>query len=306
MKKYIAVVGGVNVDIGGTPFSRMLIGDSNPGRITVTPGGVGRNIAENLCRLGQQVSIVTVIGDDDNGRLIRTNCEAIGLDLSHSVTLPGEHTSTYLCLNDEQGDLIGAVSDMAIYDRVTPALIGSRMDFLRESALIVLDANLPAETLAAIAEGTDVPIFADPVSVKKAGRLMPIISRCTMLKPNQAEASLLTGVDIEKDDDLPRAAEVLLNAGTRYAVISLGARGVYWNDGSASGIVPCVTQSIVNTSGCGDAFLAGAVTACLQGKALREMCVWGQAASAICAASYSAVNQDMSLQLLMQTIGNEQ
>ena len=118
---YIAVVGAVNVDISGTPEDAYVPGDSNPGHVRVTLGGVGRNIAQNLCALGHRVIMVTALGEDANARLVRQGCQEEGIDLSHSLTVRGGRTSTYLCLNDEQGEIVGAVSDMDIYDSITPA-----------------------------------------------------------------------------------------------------------------------------------------------------------------------------------------
>ena len=112
---YVAVVGAVNVDIGGTPDSALVPADSNPGRVTVTLGGVGRNIAENLSRLGKRVLMVTAMGEDAHAQQIQHSCRELGIDLSHSLTVPNARTSTYLCLNDANGEIVGAVSDMAIY-----------------------------------------------------------------------------------------------------------------------------------------------------------------------------------------------
>ena len=78
---YIAVVGGVNIDIGGRSDAPLVAGDSNPGRIRSSLGGVGRNIAHNLCLLGEQVSMVTVLGQDGFAQSVREIAAAIGLGL---------------------------------------------------------------------------------------------------------------------------------------------------------------------------------------------------------------------------------
>ena len=65
-KPFIAVVGGMNIDIQGKSFLPFKRGDSNPGSFRVLPGGVGRNIAENLVRLGVRVELFSVLGDDDS------------------------------------------------------------------------------------------------------------------------------------------------------------------------------------------------------------------------------------------------
>ena len=158
------------------------------------------------------------------------------------------------------------------------------------AALVVLDANLPPERLSFLAENLKPPLFADPVSVKKAGRLRPILARLTAMKPNRPEASLLTGVDIRNNDDLPRAAKAFFDLGLENVFISLGAGGVYFDDGRERGILPCFPSPVINTTGCGDAFLAAAACAWQEGCSLREMALHGLAASAICARSDSAVS----------------
>ena len=74
MSGYVAVVGGVNIDIGGRPFSPLVPRDSNPGRVTVSLGGVGRNIAHNLSLLGAEVQLLTAFGDDVYAMQIEAGC----------------------------------------------------------------------------------------------------------------------------------------------------------------------------------------------------------------------------------------
>lgn len=294
----MAVVGGVNVDISGTPSSKLLGGDSNPGVITTSAGGVGRNIAENLARLGLQVRMVTALGDDDNGKRIRANCAEVGIDLSYSLTIPGARTSTYLCLNDVDGDVVGAVSDMAIYEELTPERLEPMLPMLNGAAFVVLDANLSRESINYLVDHIEAPIYADPVSVKKAGHFADVLDRLTALKPNRPEASLLSGVEIRTEEDLPMAAQAFFAKGLHQVFISLGGRGVYFDDGSERGIMPCMSTPVHNTNGCGDAFLACAAYASLRGCSLKEMARTGLAGSAICAQAESAVSPQMSSELL--------
>ncbi len=301
---YMAVVGAVNVDIGGTPDSTLVPADSNPGRVTVTLGGVGRNIAENLCRMGNHVLMVTALGEDAHAQQIQQSCRELGIDLSHSLTVPNARTSTYLCLNDADGEIVGAVSDMAIYDALTPAYLSTQLDVLNHATLVVVDANLPCESLTFLAENLKPPLFADPVSVKKAGRLCPILSRLTAMKPNRPEASLLTGVDISTDDDLPRAAKAFFALGLKNVFISLGSRGVYYDDDHERGILPCFSSPVINTTGCGDAFLAAAACAWQEGHSLRKMALHGLAASSICARTDSAVSPLISPDTITSIVQN--
>lgn len=292
----IIVVGGVNIDISGTSDTAMLAGDSNPGRVKVTLGGVGRNIAENLARMGAKVRMLTVLGDDANAERVRSSCAELGIDLSLSLTLPGHRTSTYLCVNDADGDVFAAVSDMEIYSRLTPEDVALRLDELNKAALVIVDANMPEEIVRYLAEHLTVPLAADPVSVKKAGKLTPYLNRLLTLKPNRPEASLLTGVPIDGMDGLADAAQVLLERGVQKVFISLGSKGVYYTDGTRTGIQSCCPANIVNTTGCGDAYLAGAALGHVLGLDIAGMALMGQAASAICAEADAAVSSDITLE----------
>ncbi len=301
-ESYICVVGAVNVDISGTPENTYVPGDSNPGHVRVTLGGVGRNIAENLCRLGRRVVMITALGEDANAQMVREGCRAAGIDLSHSLTVRGGRTSTYLCLNDEMGEIVGAVSDMAIYEALTPEFLRTRLDVINRAQLVVADANLSEEALAFLGQHVTAPVFADPVSSPKARHLMGLLNMTAGVKPNRPEASLMTGVDIRTDDDLSLAAAAFHRMGVKNVFISLGGKGVYFDDGEERGILPVFAGEIINTNGCGDAFLAAAADGYLMGLSVREIARRGLAASALCARSESAVTPHMSSEALQSIL----
>ena len=297
-ESYIAVVGAVNVDISGTPDTAYMPGDSNPGHVRVTLGGVGRNIAENLCRLGRRVVMITALGEDANAAQVKQGCREAGIDLSHSLVVPQGRTSTYLCLNDEQGEIVGAVSDMAIYEALTPTFLASRLEIINRASLVIVDGNLSSEALSYLGRNVKAPIFADPVSVKKAHHLSGALRSITAIKPNRPEASLLTGVEIRSHEDLPRAAEAFFALGVKNVFISLGGEGVYYDNGQDRGILPILSGPICNTNGCGDAFLAAAADGYLSGLTLHDIALRGLAASSLCARSESAVSPHMSTDAL--------
>lgn len=291
----VFVIGAVNMDLSGTPVNSLRAGDSNPGRITLSPGGVGRNIAENLRLLGRKVSLITIMGDDTYAGVIREHCLNAGIDLQYSFTDPLGRTSTYLCVNEQNGDLHAAVSDMTICEELTPAKLEPLLPVLNHGSMVIADANLPEETLAWIAKNVTAPVAADPVSVSKASRLLPLLSRLTLLKPNVPEAELLTGITIQGDMNLSRAADALHRLGVKRVYISLGSRGVWADDVRDGGMmIPCAPGSIVNTTGCGDAFVAAAADAFLNGLDTMEAARRALAASAICAEDPAAVSSRLS------------
>ena len=125
----IAVVGGMNVDIGGRPARRLVLKDSNPGRVSIRPGGVGRNIAHDLRLLGMEVRMLSAVGDDEHGELLLRSCAACGIDTSLCLRAEGESSSTYLYITDEHGDMQLAVADMDVTARITPAVIAAPSRF---------------------------------------------------------------------------------------------------------------------------------------------------------------------------------
>lgn len=301
---HVVVVGGANVDIGGTASTAILSGDSNPGLVSDSPGGVGRNIAENLVHLGAKVHLVTALGGDIMADRIRSSCTALGIDLTHSVTLPKQRTGTYLYLSSPDGDLYAAVSDMQIYDQITPEmLIEPCLDLICSANLVIVDANMPQSILNYLAAHCTAPLAADPVSVKKAPKLLSILGSLLTIKPNRQEASALTGIPIHGIDGVPEAAEQLLKMGVKNVFISLGGHGVYYTDGQAAGIQPCCPAKIVNTSGCGDAFLSAASLSLVSGRSIADSALLGQAAAAICSEDEAAGTPAMHMDAVLRRAG---
>ena len=301
---YAVVVGGVNVDIGGTPFGPLVGQDSNPGRVRMSLGGVGRNIAHNMALLGLDVRLVTALGDDMNAQKITTSCIELGIDLAPSLQVPGAATSTYLFLTDEKGDMELAVSDMEIYQHLTPRFLSTKEALLNNARLVVADTNIPAESLAWLAENCKAPLFVDTVSTAKAAKVQPILGRLHTLKPNRIEAELLSGISITGEESLERCAQALLDTGLHRVFISLGADGVYAADHlGGREHVPCFPARMVNTTGCGDAFMAALAWSWLEGLGLDESARAGLAASAIAMEGEETINPELNVSALKARAG---
>ena len=297
---YAVVVGGVNVDIGGSSFGPLVAADSNPGRVRISLGGVGRNIAHNMSLMGVDVRMLTAFGDDANGQRVAASCSELGIDLSHALRLSDATTSTYVYLTDDRGEMALAVSDMEVCKRITPAYLASKLQLLQNAQVVVADANIPAESLQYLAENCTAPIFCDPVSTTKAEKLRPILDKIHTLKPNRLEAELLSGVAIRDMADVEKAAAVLLEKGVHRLFISLGAEGIYAAMGQQRVKLPNLPGKMVNTTGCGDACMAALVWASLQGCDLEETALAGLAAGAVAMESAETINDAMSASALRQ------
>lgn len=299
---YVAVVGAVNMDIGGRPSAPLVPRDSNPGRVRMSLGGVGRNIAHNMSLLGLDVRLVTAFGDDVYAHKITASCNELGIDISQSLQVPGAATSTYLFITEGDGDMAVAVSDMEIYEHITPAFLAGKVPFLNNARLVVIDANLPAESIAYLAEHCKAPLFVDPVSTAKAKKLAPILGRLHTLKPNRMEAELLSGVTIRTRVDVETAARALLDTGLERVFISMGEDGVYAAQGDTRARAPCFPARMVNTTGCGDAFMAALAWAFLAELGLCESAMAGEAAAAIAMEGEETINGALSAEAVRERV----
>ena len=195
--------------------------------------------------------MLTAFGDDMNAQRIAASCGELGIDISQCLTVPGGATSTYLFITDGHGDMALAVSDMEIYEHVTPAFLAGRARLLQNAQLLVVDTNIPAQSIAWLAENIRLPIFADPVSTAKAEKLRPVLGKLHTLKPNRLEAELLSGVAIRDLPSARQAAGKLLETGLQRVFISLGTQGVFAADHTQDVWYPCCPAQMRSATGAG-------------------------------------------------------
>ena len=302
---FAAVIGGMNIDIGGCSSRPLVPADSNPGHVQTAPGGVGRNIAHNLSLLGIDVHLLTAYGDDFYGQKAAASCSECGIDLTHALCVPDAATSTYLYLAGPDGDMALAVSDMEICERITPDYLRSRLFLINRAQVAAADANIPEESLIYLAENCTVPLFCDPVSTGKAGKLLPVLGKIHTLKPNRLEAELLSGIPIRNAADAARAADRLLSTGLRRVFISMGADGVFAADHREQLMIGNFPGRMVNTSGCGDAFMAALIWSYLEGTDLKSAARAGLAAASVTMESGETVSPGMSPAALKKRMNTE-
>jgi len=292
--KYAVVVGAVNVDIGGKSLKPLIPRDSNPGEISYSMGGVGRNIAHNMCLMGMRVQLLTAIGGDIWAQRIQESCRSIGIGLDKAVFAAGASTGTYLYITGPDGDMALAVSDMEAVRYISPEAVERALDFLNAAELVVFDGNLCAETIQYLCSHVTAPLFADPVSVTKGEKLKPYLSAIHTLKPNTLEAEALTG-----ERGAEACARALLAAGVKRVFVSDGADGIVCAQGERCVRVPCRTARLVNATGGGDATMAAICRAFSEGYELEETGLYAMAAGAIAVEAPETINPAMSHELVL-------
>ena len=297
----ITVIGGINIDIEGSPFRPLVMGDSNPGQIRLSFGGVGRNITENVARSGGNVAMISVVGDDFMGQSAVRQLSELGVDTSGILTLKGRTSSMYLSLLNHQHDMELAVSDMEILDALTAEVLRSSEELLAASKTVALDGNLDEELLGqAIAMLKGKKLFFDPVSANKAVKGKKHIGSFYSIKPNRIEAEVLSGISIETEEDLHRAADWFLAQGVKQVFITLNRDGVFFCDETSRGFIRPKAVNLVSATGAGDSFSAMILLGMAEGRSIEETAEMGMAAASIAMESPSAVNEKLNREEIMR------
>ena len=245
----ICVIGGANVDITATSAEAFRVGDSNPGSVEVSWGGVARNIAHNLALLGDRVELLTIFGGGLFGPVIAAACEGLGIGIRHSEIAAEGTNSFFVSINNADGELVGGVADMNATEGMTPEWLAQRLVVINAADAVVADANSSAEALAWLIDNCRKPLFLDAVSVAKAGRIREAVEMARFksffaLKSNALEQVVLAGL-----------------SGVRRKYVSAGAEGLRVEEDGREYLFPALPCLVRSVTGSGDALLAGIVHA---------------------------------------------
>lgn len=276
-------------------------GQSNPGKIRWGWGGVARNIAENLGRLGVSVQLITAVGDDQAGKEILAQLHSVGVETDAAIIAEGRETAAYVGLHHLDGRLWAAFDDMQIIQEITPGHINRYRSLFKEAEMVCIDANLAPRTLETVfrlARTYDVPVCADPTTPLLAHRLQPFLTELLAITPNRREAEALLGDTLADDDALLQGARRLMQKGVNLAVITLGADGLSYATSEESGRLPAFQSEVVDPVGAGDALTAAVVYGLLEDFPPSEAVRLGLAGAAQTIICKETVCPYLSLELL--------
>jgi pseudouridine kinase len=296
---YAVVVGGAAVDVKARSLAPARLHTSNPGTVTRTLGGVGRNVAEGIARLGGRVHLVAAVGADPDGEDLLARTGQAGVGLAH-VVRSAHPTGTYLALLDSTGELVAAVSDFAATDTLGLAEIAGARDLVAGADVVVVDGNLPAAIvvwLLTVAAAGGARVVLEPVSVTKAGRLAPLLKPgrpVFTVTPSVDELAALAGMPVADSQDAVAAAAVLHRRGVAHVWVSRGARGSLFcaADGHVA-LLPAEPAEVMDVTGAGDALTAGYVHGLLAGQDPIEAARAGHRVAALTIASPHTVRPDL-------------
>lgn len=295
--------------MGGAHFDRKARlagpyrpGTSNPVTTSATPGGVARNVAEALARLGHKMSLFSAVGTDGDGDALLAGLSALSINVEN-VRRGDTPTGSYTAVIAPDGNLVLGLADMEIYDALGLDWAAAIANDLAAHAIWVVDANLPRETLAhLLAAKGSARVFANPVSAAKADRLRPVLGHLEALFLDRAEAEVLCDFAIETPEDGLRAARAIRAAGPQTVVLSLGAAGVAVARPGEESIYPAPSVSVAEVTGAGDALLAGYLHSMLAAGADAAL-RFGLAAAGLAVASSFAVPPELTAARLAHAAG---
>jgi len=267
----VTCVGAANLDRKLRSLAPLALHTSNPASQGESFGGVARNIAENLARLGTAVALLTAIGNDSSGAALLAHAESLGIDTHGALRLPDAASGTYTAVLDADGDMVVALADMALYDRITPGFVAARQAQLASSALVVADLNLPLDTVEAIvaeARRSEVALVLVAVSEPKMARLPRNLAGVRLLILNAGELAARVGRTLDGDAAFETAMREVQAQGARDLIVTRGAAGVLLTqaDGSIARLA-APTAEVVDVTGAGDAFAAAVCWSLARGDA---------------------------------------
>jgi pseudouridine kinase len=286
--------------VSGSPIAET----SNPATAMSSFGGVARNVAETLARLGRVMGFVSAVGDDEAGRSIVAQLTALGVDMSDCVIAQNASTAEYAAILDGDGALHMGLAAMDVFEVLTPHVVATLAPVLSNTQWVFADTNPPAETLAALIGSKPgfkqgFKLAVDTVSVTKARRLPSDLNGVDVLFTNQDEACAMIG-DHDHRHDPVSCAKTLQDRGAQNVLLTLGRDGHLIAHGEQITHVAACAEHIANVTGAGDALIAGTLHGLLNTLPLVAASKMGAELAALTLAVPSAVVPNLTSDFLLQ------
>ncbi len=297
----IVVLGATCLDIKARPLAPVQPGTSNPALIRLSPGGSGRNIAENLARLGVRVSLLSVVGADLLGQRLLDRTAEAGVDVSRVISSPNRSTGAYLALFTDENQQGYALDDVTQLRLATPDYLMANRDLFQEARMVMVDGNVDRETAAAalsMSREYGMPIGLDPASVRRAYALRPHLAEFSMVTPNRAEAEALLDTPIGNPEEALESARRMVALGVEVAIITLAEEGLVYATSEGHGRIPAIRCDVVDWTGAGDALAAAVIYGLINQMPVDDGMRLGIAAATLTLKSADSANPEMSLEQL--------
>ncbi|MEI5908592.1 carbohydrate kinase [Bacillus spongiae] len=302
-KNGVVSIGGANIDRKHQIEKELHLGTSNPAKTYFSTGGVARNIAENIGRMGISNSLISVVGNDHEGKWLLEETIPY-VDIEHITTVPNASTGAYSAVLNKEGEMVIALADMDIYDEVDIEFVKRKWGMISSAQMVFLDTNFSKEVIQYVLSRCKeemIPVTVAPVSAPKCEKLPRNLSGISWLIANKEEVEALVGMKMTKQADFFKAAEQLTQRGVERVVITRGEEGgfFYSKEGTSSILLPPRIK-VVDVTGAGDALVAGVIFGHINGLNPIDAVGMGLACSCITLQSNETVSKEMSKETLQE------
>ncbi|MCT4657320.1 MAG: PfkB family carbohydrate kinase [Cohaesibacter sp.] len=289
------VLGGAHMDQIGRSEKRCEPGQSNPGFLHHSPGGVAGNIARGLAMLDWSVALSTILGQDADGDFVEAALQEKGVATDLIIRDDKHPTATYTAIEEPTGALVAGLASMQIYDHYPLDHIEACLKDLPHNCTLVADTNLPAEVLKVFAQNKGARTLAVcAVSGPKANRVADCLEAVDLLFCNETEAAILA----QEYADLDALPEILLEIGVTSGVITKGGKGVTAWAGEQHWQLPAPPVRVKSTNGAGDSLAACLLHGLALHQELEKALPYGMAGASLALMSNQAIPDMLSRTML--------
>ncbi|MBP3950190.1 PfkB family carbohydrate kinase [Bacillus suaedae] len=299
----IVCVGGATVDRKAIPKDKIVFGTSNPVFYHRFPGGVARNVAENLGRLGCNTTLITCVGDDEQGNWLLNYTREANVDVSQSLRLNNYNTGSYTIISDSDGKLLLGLDDLHLYESLSLDMFEKRWNHMSSADLLFLDFNYPVHITAEViqrAQSEGIRVCTTIASSTRTDLVPSRLDGIYLLCTNNFEAAELLGYPVETEQDIRTACHDLQQQkGVLNILMNMREKGIYlYTEDQQFHWIKQPTEEVLDWTGNRDAFMAGVILGLKEQYDLVTACEYGAVMSMITISDYSTVNTNITLSQL--------
>jgi len=282
MGNKIVVVGSSNTDmIVKLPHLPKPGETVSGGAFSTAAGGKGANQAVAAARAGAKVSLVARVGDDSFGEQAKAGFVGDGIDVSLVILNPAAPSGVALIFVDDGGENCIAVAPGA-NATLTPQDVDAAKELITGADVLVMQLETPIESVeraAALASEGGVRVILNPAPARPLSD--ELLGNVSILTPNESEAELLTGIQVEDDESAAAAARALVGRGVDTVILTLGSRGAFVFESESGELVPSFEVQAVDTTAAGDVFNGSLAVGLAEGMPLGKAVRFANAAAAL-------------------------
>ena len=255
----------------------------NVGSVKFVHGGVGRNVAENIGRLGLPTSLVSSVDKGSIGNDVVDRLAASGVGSTFLARTDAGGMGMWLAVMDENGELAGSISQMPDLQGMENSLSLMGEAMMEQATHVALELDLNeriTRQVLKLAKKKAKPVYGLPGNLEVVMKAPDVLDGLALFVCNHIELGRLCGEDFSDADAekiLMRLPQVTKKMGLQALVVTLGARGSVYYDAANEepGFQPALPVKVVDTCGAGDAFFSGALAGLARGEKLAAAVVTG-------------------------------